>query len=1418
MADVFKGLTIRLGADTTGLSKGIRDAKREMSGVPAELRKIERALKLDPGNTRLLSQQQAEYRKAISSTERQLEALRAAESQIGSEGMSSEQWVRLQSDIAACEQRLKGYRSVLADSIVQQTAAESAMGRAGARLKAWGDSLQPVGQRAERIGGTLSRAVTPAVLAMGAAGVAAAVEMDDALTGVRKTVDGTEQQYQALKSAAVEFSTTNAVSASQILDIQALGAQLGYSIDELQEFGEVVSGLDIATNMSAEDAATELAQFANIMGMAHDETRNYGSTIVDLGNSFATTEADISHMAMRIAGAGKSIGLTEADVLGLATALASMGIEAEAGGTAISTIMATIDKDVALNSDSIATWAATANMGVEQFKQAWGTDAVGALSSVLVGMDAAVQEGGNMTAMLSDLGVTSIRQTDTMKRLANNSEFLGRAVSTANTAWRENSALDAEVENRNKSLSAQFEMLKNRVVAIADSYGGPLCSSMLDIVDAAEPLIEAISEGARTFSEMGEREQQAIIQAVALSAAVGPMLSVFGRGLQGVTRLGEGIVGVSRTLAAAKIAYRESAAGATAAGGAHAAGSAGVRAFGAALKANPVGLAITALAALIPVLTAVGAAFLTDSSAANSLTVASREQSDRVDALRERYESLCASQGSGSDAALRAKAAYEEEAAALEQQRQTVAQLTDQCNDAVGAHNSMIESIDAEASAADSSAGSILSLADDVAALSSAEGASAEQKAELQAKVDALNSALGREAVSYDEVSGAISMTADEVRDLARAEADRIRTEAAVKRYNQLLEDSVSIDADLAEAQENLEAASKGFGIWIGDFPVIADDANLAYRDLEAAARDLEAAQAENADRTDEALAVVEESARRNQALAQAVGEVKAGNMSAAEAAEAYGAALEGGIDETQVAVEAQAQLAAESEELGKELAKVVEELDGYAARQPGFARAMEESGWSAQDLAQHLMDTGNEAGELTKLYDELREGATGAFEEINTSQEVSLDKMLETLEHNRQAVADWGRNLEELYEKCGSDQERAYVEQLAAMGTDSAAILQALNDDTTGKLSELAAATDAGGQAASDAMATRFRIMRDRAATEAEDMAAAVGLAVEAMAEATGESADAIMAKLAEAGASEQQLAALTDEQLAALVASYDGNVASVLAMLDEFEAENRDAGASAARGLAENYGAGRTAVAGSGRSLYDAGAAEIDRLPGRASEDGAAASRNFAASLPLYRDAARSNAGQMADAARNMNRDSGKFWGWGNESGNNFADGIGAAYERAKTAAETVANIVRNIFGHSVPKEGPLRNNGKGEIEWGMHSVQNYAAGMLSALPDIRRASAAVAEAQRSGMTASAARATSEARAAARDALAQRERIVAVSSDGGARAEVQRLRRDFEGFRRELGAVIRENTPDRLRVNGREWARLDMESRGRI
>jgi TP901 family phage tail tape measure protein len=107
------------------------------------------------------------------------------------------------------------------------------------------------------------------------------------------------------------------------------------------------------TNLSADEVATSLAQLMNVMGTSAGDVERLGSALVDLGNKGASTERDIVQMAQRIAAAGASVGLSEQDVLGFASALSSVGVEAEAGGTAISASFKQIDSAVRAGGRSV---------------------------------------------------------------------------------------------------------------------------------------------------------------------------------------------------------------------------------------------------------------------------------------------------------------------------------------------------------------------------------------------------------------------------------------------------------------------------------------------------------------------------------------------------------------------------------------------------------------------------------------------------------------------------------------------------------------------------------------------------------------------------------------------------------------------------------------------------------------------------------------------------------------------------------------------------------------------------------------------------------------------------------------------------------------------------------------------------------
>lgn len=550
-ASFYKGLTIELGVDTKNLYTQLRNAQNIAKGTTKELNLLNRALKFDPTNVKLLAAKQDELKKKIKSAKDELEALKAAEQSIGKENMPSEQWNRLQSDISKTTRKLAEYEDELKEVGILYKAAQSdayilgdAMVNAGGKIQEAGDKIKDGSQKLSNFGDKYTQTVTAPIIAAGSAAVAAAVKIDDGLTSVRKTVNGTEEQYLALKQAAIDFSETNAVSADQMLELYALGAQLGFGIEELEEFGRVAAGLDIATDMNAEQAATELAQFANITQMAHGDAEKYASAIVNLGNNLATTESKISSMSQRIAAQGTQVHMSQDQILGWAGAMSSLGIEAEAGGTAFSKTLAKIDTAVATSSDKVELFAKVAGMSVEDFSNAWNQDASATMEKFLKGLS----DAENMSVTLSELDFNDVRMSDALKRMAGNTDLLTKALKTSEDGWRENVALSDEVENKNNALSAKFEMLKNKVIAVAESVGTPLAGALMDAIDAAQPLIDVIKDGAKAFQDMSKAEQTQIIQAVAAVAAIGPLLSTVGRLGDGIGSITKGVGSATKTL------------------------------------------------------------------------------------------------------------------------------------------------------------------------------------------------------------------------------------------------------------------------------------------------------------------------------------------------------------------------------------------------------------------------------------------------------------------------------------------------------------------------------------------------------------------------------------------------------------------------------------------------------------------------------------------------------------------------------------------------------------------------------------------------------------------------------------------------------------------------------------------------------
>ena len=335
----------------------------------------------------------------------------------------------------------------------------------------------------------------------------ASMDFESAITGVAKTTDLTDEELAAMSDSIKALSTEIPATTEEIAAVAEAAGQLGIQKDALLDFTEIMTMLGTATNMTADEAATALARFANITGMATDNYGRLGSVIVDLGNNFATTESEIVAMGTRLASAGKLAGLTEPEIMAMAAAMSSVGIEAEAGGTAMTQTLNAIEKAVAKGGDDLAEFARIAGMSSEEFSSAWKNDAMSALTSFIGGLGKLDEQGESTVLVLEDLGLTGIRQSNMLKALGLAADQMTGAVNTANTAWQQNTALTNEANKRYATAQSRLTMMQNAYnnlkVAIGDAYtpalseaygvGTKVLNSVTKFVQANPGVVAAIT-------------------------------------------------------------------------------------------------------------------------------------------------------------------------------------------------------------------------------------------------------------------------------------------------------------------------------------------------------------------------------------------------------------------------------------------------------------------------------------------------------------------------------------------------------------------------------------------------------------------------------------------------------------------------------------------------------------------------------------------------------------------------------------------------------------------------------------------------------------------------------------------------------------------------------------------------------------
>lgn len=338
----------------------------------------------------------------------------------------------------------------------------------------------------------------------------ASIQYESAFAGVTKTIDGLldpmgklNESGQLLSDKFRQMALDIPITVENLAKIGEIGGQLGVGKQDIADFTDTIARLGTTTNLSFENGATALARFITVTQSVagnlpkSEQFEKVASSVVDLGNNFATTESQIFTFANRLTASGVQIGLSQADILGLATSFSSIGLRAESAGTAFSTLFTNLDTALVTGGPKLESFAKAAGMSADKFKELASKDSSEALLAILGHIKELTTANMNVYPTINEIGGSSTRMREALLKASDSVGLVKDALDKSNLAYVENNALIKESETRFNTTESQIQLFKN---AIHDSYiemgdnFNPILNSVLKTLNDNPEVISTVTK------------------------------------------------------------------------------------------------------------------------------------------------------------------------------------------------------------------------------------------------------------------------------------------------------------------------------------------------------------------------------------------------------------------------------------------------------------------------------------------------------------------------------------------------------------------------------------------------------------------------------------------------------------------------------------------------------------------------------------------------------------------------------------------------------------------------------------------------------------------------------------------------------------------------------------------------------------
>ena len=409
-----------------------------------------------------------------------------------------------------------------------------------------------------------------------------AIEFESAMSDVRKVVDfDTPEQFAQMQQDILKMGRTLPLAHEGLAALVAAGGQAGLAREELAKFAEDAAKMATAFDgLSADDAGKMMANWRTAFKMSQDEVRALSDQINYLSNVTASDTTTISDIVTRVGALGDVAGVSSASIAAIGTTMASVGVGSDVAATGIKNFMLSL---VAGEAATKSQREAFKKLGLdsEKVSKDMQKDSEKTILKVLQGVSK-LSKAEQATTLQQLFGKESI---GAIAPLLTNLDNLKNNLDAVSDSTKYAGSMQKEFEARNATTANTLQLTKNRVAELGINIGSILLPGLNKTLEVINPLLGKVADFAN--------------QNKTLIGVIGGV--VFGLASLKIASLTLGyawtfVSGGALILQKTYLALRSSAILAAVATKGWAAAQ---WLFNAAMTANPIGLIVAAIAAVI---------------------------------------------------------------------------------------------------------------------------------------------------------------------------------------------------------------------------------------------------------------------------------------------------------------------------------------------------------------------------------------------------------------------------------------------------------------------------------------------------------------------------------------------------------------------------------------------------------------------------------------------------------------------------------------------------------------------------------------------------------------------------------------------------------------------------------------------------